>query len=320
MPTIEPLEPPLPPPLLFVRAMEREGRKRAGVSRDSQAGRLHRIARGVYLEKRETDPVVLHIARSYAAVPGLVPGMVFSHQTAALLHGLTAEEALARTLLQFSRPSSPVSGRTRTTRMIHSTRLAPEDITMVRDVIPVTTVARTVVDCARTLPFVDAVTVADRALRSMHRPEMVRQTMVEAAARLSGCKGVERARRVIAFADPGAANGGESIVRVTLRALDLPAPIVQFRITDPSDPCFEAWTDFGWPDFRTVLEFDGLVKYRPGNPSGLPGHQVLIAEKRREDRLRALGWQVVRITWADLRRPEWIAVQLRRAFARGMEG
>ena len=46
-----------------------------------------------------------------------------------------------------------------------------------------------------------------------------------------------------------------------------------------------------------------------------PG-QVVYREKLREDRLRELGWQVVRWVWADLAHPDVIAGRLRRAFAR----
>jgi very-short-patch-repair endonuclease len=59
---------------------------------------------------------------------------------------------------------------------------------------------------------------------------------------------------------------------------------------------------------RVLVEFDGLVKYGSSDD--------LIAEKRREDRLRALGFIVVRVTWADLRRPDHIVAEVRRAVAR----
>lgn len=43
---------------------------------------------------------------------------------------------------------------------------------------------------------------------------------------------------------------------------------------------------------RVVIEFDGMAKY--------DDRSVLRSEKRREDALRSLGYQVVRITWAEL--------------------
>ena len=45
-----------------------------------------------------------------------------------------------------------------------------------------------------------------------------------------------------------------------------------------------------------LIEFDGRVKYATGD--------ALWAEKQREDRIRGLGYEVVRLTWADLKNPE----------------
>lgn len=315
---VEPLVPPPPPPVRHLQTMELEGMTRDTVSRASRDGRLHRIARGSYLEKEETDPLQLHLARAHAAAPRLPPGMVFSHVTAALLHGLTGSAPVAGTVIHLSRPGTD-GGGTRRDRAVHAVRLLPVDVTEV-GLLPVTGVARTVVDCARTLPFTDAVSLADRALRTTDSPEQVRRTLSEAADRLTGCKGVGMARRVIAFADPGAANRGESILRSTLHLIGLPPAVVQLHVTDPSDPYFDAWADLGWPEHRTLLEFDGALKYKAGNPSRRPGHVVLLEEKAREDRLRGLDWQVVRVVWSDLQRPDLIAARVRRAFVRVARG
>lgn len=60
---------------------------------------------------------------------------------------------------------------------------------------------------------------------------------------------------------------------------------------------------------RVLLEFDGKIKYADGNPA------TLIAEKKREDRLRALGWIVVRVEWADLEHPARLFAKLHLALA-----
>jgi very-short-patch-repair endonuclease len=62
---------------------------------------------------------------------------------------------------------------------------------------------------------------------------------------------------------------------------------------------------------QTIVEFDGLVKY-----AGANGRDALAAEKAREDRLRALGYEFVPLTWADLSRPATVDRQLRLAIAR----
>jgi very-short-patch-repair endonuclease len=54
--------------------------------------------------------------------------------------------------------------------------------------------------------------------------------------------------------------------------------------------------DFFWEEQATVGEFDGRLKY-----TGQPNADVLYAEKRREDRLRALGLEVVRFGYHEVR-------------------
>jgi very-short-patch-repair endonuclease len=62
--------------------------------------------------------------------------------------------------------------------------------------------------------------------------------------------------------------------------------------------------DFAWRRERILLEFDGKGKYLRGMSPGEDPGEVVWREKRREDRLRALGWIVVRVVWADLMHPE----------------
>ena len=52
--------------------------------------------------------------------------------------------------------------------------------------------------------------------------------------------------------------------------------------------------DFAWPEFRVVGECDGKVKY-----SGPQAADAIMAEKRREESLRQVGWWVVRWGWAE---------------------
>lgn len=56
------------------------------------------------------------------------------------------------------------------------------------------------------------------------------------------------------------------------------------------------------------MEFDGLLKY--ASPADVR------AEKAREDRLRELGYEVVRLTWQDLADPVGVHAKVRAAFAR----
>jgi hypothetical protein len=73
--------------------------------------------------------------------------------------------------------------------------------------------------------------------------------------------------------------------------------------------------DFGWPELRTVGEFDGLSKYgrllRPGQDPA----EVVVAEKLREDEIRDLDLRVVRWIWAELDQFAPVTERLCRAFA-----
>ena len=74
---------------------------------------------------------------------------------------------------------------------------------------------------------------------------------------------------------------------------------------------FVGRVDFLFRAQRTIVEFDGLLKY-----GGADGRQALVEEKRREDTLRSLGYQVVRLTWRDLHDPALVARAIKDAFAR----
>ena len=73
------------------------------------------------------------------------------------------------------------------------------------DGMPATSVARTVVDVARRMPFEAAVAVADAALRSAGKSEAAiaacRAQLEAATRRAKGWPGVPAARQVLAFAN-----------------------------------------------------------------------------------------------------------------------
>jgi very-short-patch-repair endonuclease len=83
-----------------------------------------------------------------------------------------------------------------------------------------------------------------------------------------------------------------------------------------------AVVDFLLDEAPVVIEFDGRVKY--GREADEPDpfgrrrsrEQVVWEEKRREDRLRELGYEVVRVTWSDLDSPRELATRIRRAIER----
>ncbi|WP_207453630.1 hypothetical protein [Desertivibrio insolitus] len=74
------------------------------------------------------------------------------------------------------------------------------------------------------------------------------------------------------------------------------------------------YTDFFWPEHGVVVEFDGVAKYvREEYTRGRNTADLVLAEKRREDRLRALGYVVIRVDWRDLREPTRVRTKLLKA-------
>lgn len=106
---------------------------------------------------------------------------------------------------------------------------------------------------------------------------------------------------------------GVSLRRIRIHEAGLPAPVPQREIYGP-DGRLVARVDFCWHEQRTVGEFDGKVKYGRLLKPGQPIEEVLFEEKRREDALRDLGWQVVRWLWAELYRQGVIRDRVLRAF------
>jgi len=234
---------------------------------------------------------------------------VLSHGSAAVLHGLPVwPDQLTQVHITRNRAGG---GRRRRYVHVHGLPLDPGDTVSV-DGLMVTSLARTVVDLACCNSFARAVAVGDAALRR----GLTDRVLVDQMERAGRRTGVVAARRVAAFIDRRSESPGESESRAVLQEQGVPRPELQYVVHDRHGG-FVARTDFGWPELRTLGEFDGRVKYGRALRVGQDLEQVLFDEKVREDALRDCGWQVVRWTSPDLRQPQALVARLTRAFARG---
>lgn len=119
-------------------------------------------------------------------------------------------------------------------------------------------------------------------------------------------RGIGTVRRALPLVRTGAQSPFESLSRTRLVAAHVPEPTLQVPLYDASG--LIGIVDMLWQDQRVIGECDGLLKYTDRND--------LLREKVREDRLRALGFVVVRWTWSDLMHdPQEVADRVRRAFA-----
>jgi very-short-patch-repair endonuclease len=210
--------------------------------------------------------------RAAAALNGVV-----SHASAAACHGWEMKRAAARPTVTVPR-----------NRKVAAVRRAGVDVKW-RDLPPeqvvppgLTSPARTVVDCARCLPFDEALAIADSALR---HGDVTREELLALAGTVPST-GRRQALRVARDADGRAANPFESVLRAI--ALDVPGLCFepQKRVREGSFVC--------WPDLvddvrRVAAEADSFEFHGK--------RRLLKRDCVRYNALAVRGWLVLRFTW-----------------------
>lgn len=288
----------LPDTPVFSRADTRLlGWSDPALDRAVHAGKILRLRRDQYTAAPSDARL-----QAVAAARGC-SGSVVSHRSAALLHGLP---------LVGARPVVPdvtvQPGRTGDLDAAHLCRatMRPEDVVTVEDV-PVTSIARTIIDLGRHRPMAAMVAAADFAL---HHELTSMDELREVLDACRGWPGAKRAARALEKVDPLAESPLESISRLAFGWLQLPAPKSQRWIYDQRG-VFIGRCDFYWDEFGVVGEADGETK--------LQERSDLLAEKKRQDALERLHLIVVRWNWDDIvHAPRLLAVRIRDSFSDGM--
>jgi hypothetical protein len=283
-----------------------QGRLRALIA----AGLLVQIRRGAYatsgiLTEATRDPCLRH-ALDVAAVRALRGQTgVASHQSAAAMHGLRLLTALPEgTVTLTVPPGKRKGGYGRSGVTCHMADLPEEHVTKLYG-LPVTTAGRTVIDIARTSPFMEGVVVADSAL---HERNTSKTDLRRVLASCGHWPGTTTAKKVVEFAIQLAESPLESCARVIFHERGLPPPQLQVPVFGHSGTLI-ARVDFMWQEHRVVVEADGLLKYDSG--------QTAIKELARDRLLREAGYEVVHFTWKELfTDPERVIARIRDAFIR----
>ncbi|MFW3172623.1 DUF559 domain-containing protein [Geodermatophilus sp. CPCC 206100] len=227
------------------------------------------------------------------------PGAVLSHGTAAELWGVQiplGDRTDHRVHLIVPSGSRAESRRD---RQAHRVPLAEHEVTR-RSSFPVTTPARTWRDLAAVLQRPALLAVTDQVLAGWcARSDLARQL----SRRPTG-RGVARARDVLPVGDPRAESPMESVLRWLLHDAGLPTPELQYVVRDATGRVLGR-ADLAWPEHRVLVEFDGDVHRE---------RDVFVNDLRRQNRLVAAGWTVLRFTSADvLGRPDEVVAEIRRA-------
>lgn len=284
------------PPLL--RAPETDPSEGRRLRRHHAAGKTVRLRAGVYLDAHlwaDLEPGDRHLVRAWAIAPDLSATAVFSHQTAALIHGWVLIGGITDHVHVVDERIRGVEHRAGVVR--HGVSRGSFGIAPVRfDGVPVTDPVSTAVSIALTQePHIAAVAI-DSAVRAGE----LDVERFEVALPAGPSRGSRRARLVVAALDPRHESVGESFTAVRMVECGVDRIEVQHEFREPGHV---DRVDFWLPDLGVVVEFDGKQKYtEPEMLGGRSPQEALWHEKVREDRIRRRPEvrTVIRPTWWHL--------------------
>lgn len=274
------------------------------ISRLIRGREIMRVRRGAYVLTSAyavAKPHEQYLLRVRAVLRSRPDGDRASHHSALALHGVARYDVDERVVEVESRS---VQGRRTRSGLV--TNPWSNSGTWRNGTSPCVSVAQACVQVAAGSGFMAGLCAMDSAL---HLKRCTRQEIQDAAGDLPP---IHRAvaLRALAAADELCESPGETRTRIIL--IDAGFTVVsQFEV--PISAGNTRRGDF-LVDGCVLVEFDGLMKYE-----GLDGKHNLAAEKLRERELNRLGYEIVRLTWRDLRDPALVIRLVREARALAME-
>ncbi|HEX4057586.1 MAG TPA: hypothetical protein VHX87_04625 [Galbitalea sp.] len=299
--------------ITFARELTAPDQSRRSLARAASAGSAERLARGAYLPTSvwaglDAREKYLHRIVAVASTRRNPP--VISHISAAAVWGPPALGDWPPEVHTTIPPNAAAHSRSGVIQ--HKAALSGVDLVELGG-LRVTSLPRTIVDLATTESFACAIVAADRALlvdRFGPRPAMTTRDELEAAwERAVPRRAHLRAIAVLRFAETRAESPLESISRVTMRTIGVPRPSLQVPHYDTAG--FIGEPDFYWPEHGLIGEADGDAKYLDARfRNDRSSDEVVLDEKIREDRLRALPRTVAGWRWKAAISPALLGRQL----------
>ncbi|MGV9210587.1 type IV toxin-antitoxin system AbiEi family antitoxin domain-containing protein [Micromonospora sp. RB23] len=286
--------------IVTVRQARAAGFTAHEVRRLCRAGHWRVVARGSYLVDADLYDEVPRRARIRAALESFGPSAAAVLGTAAELHemaGLPATE-----MIHLSVPG-PVARPARVVHpevVVHQLVIPSEQFVRI-DGLTTTGALRTLADVTLRVDRFSAVSVLDSAL---NRRLVAAEDLLSLPRLIRGRRGAIAARAYLAEVDGRAQSPLET--RARLRCVDgrVPPDALQLEVRD-HDGYLLGIGDLGWRGYRIIAEADGRA------PHGLP--DAVFADRRRQNRLVNAGWTVLRFTWQDTLRPDYIPWTVRQA-------
>jgi very-short-patch-repair endonuclease len=238
------------------------------------AGRLHPLQRGVYAVGHR---VLSQRGRWMGAT--LATDGVLSHRSAAALWGIRPSQGRIEVTTPRTRAKRP--------GLLLTAPLSPKTRSR-RDGIPVTTPARTLLDLAGVLQ-------RHQLQQAINEAEILR---LEGPHELADRHPTKRGTRALRTLAPPTHTRRDLEARFTTFLNDRRFPTPQTNILIEGNE-----VDAAWPGRKIIVELDSWEYHRT--------RQAFEEDRRRDRRLAAAGWTVIRITWRDLDDPDALEGELR---------
>lgn len=260
-----------------------------GVGQLARVGRLHRIHQGIYA----LGPAVLSPpGNRMAVVLACGPGSLLAVRSAGSHLALVANSSSVIDVM------TPRQVRRRGIRAHALPALTAAD-RIVRDGIPCTSVARTLLDLAATGPAV----VRPALEQAEVLGEFDLRALTDVLERNAGHRGARRLRDALAamtVPGPRFRSEFERRFRPICRSAGLGEPLINEIVHLPDE---RLEVDYFWPGLRLAVECDGYEFHR--------SRRDFREDRRRDRRLAAAGITCLRYVWEDLDDPLRIEGELR---------
>lgn len=261
------------------------GLTRSAILHRVRSGRWEPVGGGVY---RLVGTERTWAQRLHAVVLASGPAAAASHRSAAALLCIPGFDRAGLVEVVTPRPRRHRHAGCR----VHRWRVLPEDHLTIVEGIATTRVARTLIDLAGALHPARTERAVDNCLAARTVTlGTLRAAFIDLA--VAGRKGIALMRRLLDERGDGyvaPASELEACFVALLRTHGLPGPARQVDVGDELG--WVGRVDFAYTGARTVIELDS----RRHHSSKLD----VEADRVRDRRLRAAGWRVERLGWADL--------------------
>jgi predicted transcriptional regulator of viral defense system len=285
--------------LVSLAQLEDLGMDRRTAAARVRSGRLHRIHRGVFAVGHRRGDLE---AELLAAVLACGPDAVLSHGSAARLWGFWSDSDGE---IQVIAPNR--RGRSPAGIIAHRDGFLPPSDRSIYRRVPCTTVARTLLDLAATLPPWEL----RKALGEAEARRIVsHQHLRDQIRRGRGRRGVARLRRLLDEIHPENRHSRSELERMFLHVclqVGLPQPEVNVSLKVKGRTLKP---DFLWREQRLILEADS----RQFHDTDI----AFVDDRRREQRLQVAGWRVSHCTWEQVEfEPQALAETVRQLLSQG---